>query len=337
MMYGRSVFSVVFSILLFTEFTAATITEYITKIYAASRAEVCNLVDCCHASWEYANIDQLTTTLKSRVYGQHIAIDYITSALRGHIKGNNEKPLVMSFHGLPGVGKNFIANFIKKNLFKYGEEDSHIYMFSGRLHFRIEKHVELYQEQLASWVRGNVSNCAASLFIFDEVDKIPPGVLDGIKPYLDYHNNIDGVDFRNSVFIFISDTGSKAILDKMIDLYNNGSKREELSLSDFEELIRLGSFNEKGGLQKSDVVSRCVIDHYIPFLPLEVQHVKNCIKDAFHRKGAQQVSDDDIQEVLQDVTFGPEKMKLFSKSGCKRIVQKVSVVLEKKRRKYGDL
>lgn len=337
MNYRRSVFSVVFSILLSTDFASALIKEYMSMMYAASRTELCNFFDCCHASWEFADIDQLTNALKSKVYGQHIAIDYITNSLRSHIKGKNEKPLVLSFHGLPGVGKNYVTNFIKKNLFKYGDKDSHIHMFYGRLHFRIQDHVELYQEQLASWVRGNVSNCAASLFVFDEVDKIPPGVLDAIKPYLDYHDNVDGVDFRSSVFIFISDTGSKAILDKMIELYNNGSKREDLSLSDFEDLIQLGSFNEKGGLQKSDVVSRCVIDHYIPFLPLEQQHVRECIKDAFRNKGAGDVSNDDIQEVMRDVSFGPEKSKLFSKSGCKRIVQKVSVVLEKKRRKYGEL
>jgi hypothetical protein len=41
-----------------------------------------------------------------------------------------------------------------------------------------------------------VSQCEKSLFVFDEVDKMPQGVLDAVKPYLDYHEQIDGTDFR---------------------------------------------------------------------------------------------------------------------------------------------
>ncbi len=45
-------------------------------------------------------------------------------------------------------------------------------------------------------MKGNVSHCPHSLFVFDEVDKMPPGVLDGIRAYLDYIDIVDGVDYR---------------------------------------------------------------------------------------------------------------------------------------------
>jgi len=41
------------------------------------------------------------------------------------------------------------------------------------------------------------------MFIFDEVDKMPDGVLDAIKPYLDHHHHIRGVDYRRAIFIFL--------------------------------------------------------------------------------------------------------------------------------------
>jgi hypothetical protein len=53
-----------------------------------------------------------------------------------------------------------------------------------------------FQLQLGDWIRGNVSACDRSLFVFDEVDKIPAKVLDAVKPFLDYHEEINGVDFR---------------------------------------------------------------------------------------------------------------------------------------------
>jgi len=52
-------------------------------------------------------------------------------------------------------------------------------------------------------VKGNVSICGRSLFIFDEMDKMPVGVMEAIKPFIDNYVEIDGVDFRKSIFLFL--------------------------------------------------------------------------------------------------------------------------------------
>jgi hypothetical protein len=54
---------------------------------------------------------------------------------------------------------------------------------------------------LTDWIRGNVTKCGRSLFVFDDVDKMPRGVLDAVKPFVDYHEQIDGVDFRLEIFL----------------------------------------------------------------------------------------------------------------------------------------
>jgi len=41
-----------------------------------------------------------------------------------------------------------------------------------------------------------MSLCGRSVFVFDEVDKIPGGVLNAVTPFLDYHEEINGIDFR---------------------------------------------------------------------------------------------------------------------------------------------
>ena len=53
------------------------------------------------------------------------------------------------------------------------------------------------------WVKGNVTKCPRSMFIFDEMDKMQPGLIDSIKPYLDYYDNLDGVSYRQAIFIFL--------------------------------------------------------------------------------------------------------------------------------------
>lgn len=59
----------------------------------------------------------------------------------------------------------------------------------------------MYQDQIRSWVSGNVSLCPQSLFVFDEVDKMPSGVLDGIRAFLDYIEVVDKVDYRYKALI----------------------------------------------------------------------------------------------------------------------------------------
>lgn len=75
---------------------------------------------------------------------------------------------------------------------------------------------------------------------------MPPGVLDVLKPFIDYVGSVNGISFRRAIFIFMSNTGSDVINDRTYDLWNKGIDRNYLRLSDFEKLIALGAFNEKG-------------------------------------------------------------------------------------------
>lgn len=103
-----------------------------------------------------------------------------------------------------------------------------------------------FQDNLYGWLKGNISTCPKQLFIFDEVDKMPPGVLNAIKPIIDYRDVVDGVDYTKSIFIFLSNTGARLINKQYQDYWTAGRRREDLQLNDFENLIMQGAFNEKG-------------------------------------------------------------------------------------------
>lgn len=75
---------------------------------------------------------------------------------------------------------------------------------------------------------------------------MPPKVLDIIKPFIDYNVRVEKIDYRKSVFIFLSNTGSTAITNEYIKLWRNGYKREDIKLKDFESIITQGAFNEVG-------------------------------------------------------------------------------------------
>lgn len=95
-------------------------------------------------------------------------------------------------------------------------------------------------------MKGNISNCPQQLFIFDEVDKMPPGVLNAIKPIIDYRNVVDGKDYTKAIFIFLSNTGAALINQQYQKHWKEGKRREDLKLTDFENLIMQGAFNEVG-------------------------------------------------------------------------------------------
>lgn len=166
---------------------------------------------------------------------------------------------------------------------------------------------------------------------------MPEGVLNVLVPFLDYGSSVNWenrhVSKNKAVYVFLSNTGSSEILSKLLRHWQSGKKREEVKLQDFEDLITLGAFNEKGGFHKSEIIESSVIDHYVPFLPLEEIHVKQCIEYAFKQQNFHLYDDDMITEAISHVTFGPPTHKIYAKTGCKRLEQKVATVVYRHKHK----
>ncbi|KAK4881753.1 hypothetical protein RN001_005072 [Aquatica leii] len=298
---------------------------------------ICNYKECCTEKEIPGDFNKLEALLKSKVYGQHIAQEIIINSLRAHWNKNNNSPkaLTLSFHGWPGGGKNYITNFIKEALYALGGASDHVHHFMGRIHFPEESKVSDYQSDLYDWIRTNVTKCPKQLFIFDEVNKMPPSVLDIIKPLIDYNINIAKVDYRQAIFIFLSNTGESLITEETIRLQRAGVERRDIQLGDFESLIIKGAFNEEGGFHHSDTIKSNLIDHYVPFLPLEREHVQECIIDQFRIRNVNYPKVEHIQMVLDFVEWGPSPENLYSKTGCKRISQKVAMLVQKHYSSYN--
>ncbi|CAG2178641.1 unnamed protein product [Oppiella nova] len=244
-----------------------------------------------------------------------------------------KKALVLSFHGWTGGGKNFVSDILAKNLFRRydetGKSDFVRHMICTKFNTN-DKHL------MAQWIRDNVTNavktCDRSLIIFDEMDKLLPGVIDAIKPFIDYNPVVDSVDYRKSIFIFLSNTGGTAITKATYEYHLSGRERTDLSMKDLEPLINSGAFNENGGLYKSDIVEKNLIDAFVPFLPLEKKHIKLCIYDYLrlhYNKSTPFVDpgEEFIRKVSDELEYFPPDTKLYSKTGCKRVGNKVDVLM----------
>ena len=76
---------------------------------------------------------------------------------------------------------------------------------------------------------------------------------------MDHSAIIDGVDMSQCMFLLLSNTGGKEITKKSFEAWEEGKRREDLRLADFENMILKGAFNEGGGLKKSAIINKSVI------------------------------------------------------------------------------
>ncbi|XP_066252157.1 torsin-1A-like [Euwallacea similis] len=287
--------------------------------------------ECCNKDWIDFRRARLQGNLSKHVFGQPL-LDTVVNALAAHYNPHfpSSKALTLSFHGMTGTGKNYVSKFIVDSIYKKGSKSKYVHQFIGRMHFSEEKYVEQYKENLYTWLKGNISDCPQQIFIFDEVDKMVPDVLNYIKPMMDHRDDVDGVNYSKAVFIFLSNTGANIINEHYHDLYfKEGKVREEMKMSDFEAFIEKVAFNEQGGFNNADLINFNLIDHYIPFLPLEEKHVIWCIKTEFMLRSVGNPKQEHVKEILKDVKWGPEETKVFSTTGCRRLGQKVAVLVDK--------
>ena len=83
----------------------------------------------------------------------------------------------------------------------------------------------------------------------------------------------------------------------------------------------------EGGLWHSSLIESNVISAFVPFLPLERSHVKRCVEDELRRKKLA-VTSEKQNNIADQLSYFPPDIKLFSKSGCKKISEKVDIFHE---------
>ena len=294
-------------------------------IYAAAK---CRFTECCTERWITPNITGLHHDLNHRVFGQHLVTNIVFKAVKGHLNNQSpQKALALSFNGWTGCGKNFVSKIVAENLFTKGMDSKYVSLIIATHHFPHKSELENYKTLLKSWVIGNITKCPRSLFIFDEMDKMPVGLVDVLKPFLDHYPEVEGVNCRKAMFLFLSNTGAKLINSEVLDNWRRGNDRSHITIKQMDNIINYGAFNEKQqGFWHTSLIEQHLIDYFVPFLPLERVHVKMCAKVDLKAK-KHFIDDDVLNRIADEMLYFPDDTKVFSKSGCKKVSSKVDIVL----------
>ncbi|CAL8143743.1 unnamed protein product [Orchesella dallaii] len=278
---------------------------------------------CEHPNVHRSAVKRLRNALNKELFGQHLAINITVTALKAHIEDPDpSKALVISLHGWAGSGKTFTSQHLMNAMYKSGMNSSFVRFFMSSYHFPDAEKVQEYQELIRKNVERVVRACPRALFIFDEVDKMPPGVLDALVPYIHHPGQLlDGYNYKHSIFVFLSNTGANDLTKITRKAWEEGRNREDLIFTDFEQVLSNEAFNSKdGGLYKSRIIDKVLVDFFIPFLPLERRHVIACIKVEARRHGMDpSIIDEEAENVANLMTYWPADLKLYSTTGCKKV------------------
>ncbi|KAM4814347.1 torsin-3A [Urocitellus parryii] len=291
----------------------------------------CGFQDCCSGGdcRISNNFPGLESNLSVRLHGQHLARELVLRTVRGYLERPwPEKALALSFHGWSGTGKNFVARMLAENLYREGLRSECVKMFIATFHFPHPKYVDLYQEQLTSQIQGTQQRCPQSLFIFDEAEKLHPGLLELLGPHLERHaTEGHSTESPRNIFLFLSNLGGNVVNEVVLTRLKAGRPREEITMEDLEPRLRaeiMGSTDS--GFGRSRLVKEDLIDVFVPFLPLEYHHVRLCARDAFLSQELPH-TEESLDEIAKMMTYVPQEERLFSSQGCKSVAQRITYIL----------
>jgi len=261
---------------------------------------------------DHIDVNSLRHELQQRVHGQHIAINVVVKRLKEFLSASNRQQLVMSFHGWTGIGKNFMSSIIAQYL-----PPTNVHKFIVPLHFAHSTQSEALS--LSDWITSNMSSpaCGLHLFIIDEIDKAPGSLVHALREALNELSLRSDVSCR-AVFLLLTNDGATEINAAVTESLMDGGTREDLELEDLVPHFSSELYSE--------LMSAKLVDQAVPFLPLERRHVALCTEAELrlrHVDVTQQLVDD----ILNNLSYFPTDISLFSSSGCRRIAHLVDLFL----------
>ncbi|KAM9212946.1 torsin-3A isoform 1-T1 [Dugong dugon] len=184
----------------------------------------CSFQDCCDSGdcRISNNFTGLKSDLSVRLHGQHLARELVLRAVRGYVEMRQpDKALTLSFHGWSGTGKNFVARMLAENLYRDGLRSDCVQVFIAMFHFPHPKYVDLYKEQLTSQIQETQQRCRQTLFIFDEAEKLHPGLLEALEPHLKRQApKANRAKTPRTIFLFLSGFGHSCLVkENLIDFF----------------------------------------------------------------------------------------------------------------------
>jgi hypothetical protein len=275
----------------------------LTQLGWAAAVAVVGIVSTLLGSGEFSPTacSRFEPYLNSYLVGQGPSIKFLADAVCDFLDKDakhdmpssvSAAPLVVSLHGPPGVGKTYfhkLAAHVLYNVESKGSEGGRgcpgracpgykvLFGMDYTSHDR-----DLQHRLLQNSLLDHVSTHPQSLIVVEEYDKLDCHMRGFFRQILQ-GNSVGNQSLGQSIVVLESNLGHSA-LHGLLDNDSGRRKREDIDMRDAQKALKDMVFvmwQEQGCEEFSDSQKLIrSIDHFLPFYPLEREH----IVELFHKK-----------------------------------------------------
>ena len=231
--------------------------------------------------------------MTSRIVGQDLALRQISDAICDHLaQGNPRKPLVLSIHGPPGVGKSLFHQEAARALYNTNPNpdlrcpgpDCGGYKVLFGLDFTADDR-EAQHAALRTALNDHMRYSPESFLVLEEYDKLDC-TMRGFFRHLLEGGTIGNYSLAKSIIVLESNTGYTS-LHSMLD---KAGSRERISPEQAQKELKdlvFERWQKQGCEERTDTMKMVgLVDFFLPFFPLERKHVKELFELRLREKAA---------------------------------------------------
>ncbi|XP_046406964.1 torsin-1A-like [Ischnura elegans] len=234
--------------------------------------------------------------LNTKIHGQPLAILPAIRLIKKNFRFlSTGSPIVIELYGPSGTGKSYVCELLAESMFYDGLKSEFVNVLDGEdLHLQ-EEQLSLYTDELRDYLRGNLTKCKKSLFIFKHTEKIPEELFHPIQDIM--------LSKMGGIFLFTTTESSPIVSEIYAHLLTQGTEKRQMNFKHYERALRKPLFN---------------IGERLLFLPMTVNELKMCAVDELAKMGDTFLTDCITESIYKRI---PVDTVGYTNMTCKEIIQ----------------
>ncbi|KAI3426218.1 hypothetical protein D9Q98_008594 [Chlorella vulgaris] len=245
--------------------------------------------------------ERLEPYLSSKLVGQELALRQITDAICDHLaKDEPQRPLVLSLHGPPGVGKSMFHRLAAQALYNRrihdalrcpGLDCAGYKVLYGMDYTAQERHHQ--HTLLRAAILEHMRAAPESLFVIEEYDKLDCPMRGFFRQLLE-NGQVANVSMNRAIVILESNLGYTELVDLLLRAGDRSKIEPEEAQRVLKDLV-FARWLAEGCEERSDTLKMVgQVSFFLPFLPLERSHIRQLFEMRLAERSAE----------LQDLKLG---------------------------------
>ncbi|XP_018940601.1 torsin-4A-like [Cyprinus carpio] len=256
------------------------------------------------------DLEGLERSLHREVFGQLEALEELMEHLNDYLSTYaHQQPLALSLHGASGVGKSHLGRLLARH-FRSVVDDKLVVHYLSKHHCPLQDAAQHCASKLAQRISEVVTRAEEEeqipFFILDEVELMPPPLLDILQMFLQSNQTNE---FLNVVYVFLSSLGQREITAHVLQNASTAGAhkplRRALSLIHplwMEPAVEL-----------------------IPLSLLEREHVIQCFLEEMTLEGFYPELSH-VERLADELAYHTAAGRQYAKTGCRQVVGKVNLL-----------